>query len=236
MGGICSQDMNYAVDVRNQHDFGHNNFVSLILSFWHGNAELNQFRRPHIYRSPWRSNIFPEGSPRTLRHYFDFKGKDLPQDLMEHTQSLRVPGDETMRQVPSLESIFQCTLVAVLTATIRTGKYGLGLIVIQNGPYLQIISIVEKSSAANDGKLKPGDVLIKIGHATILGWTLRQLRQLLHNIPIGTTLQIRVYRDLVEVPQDWQSAVELIPEVKLPVITDYDEDGIGSSTDDDAGL
>ncbi|KAM9012482.1 PDZ domain-containing protein 9 isoform 4-T5 [Ara ararauna] len=180
MGGICSQDMNYAVDVRNQHDFGHNNFVSLILSFWHGNAELNQFRRPHIYRSPWRSNIFPEGSPRTLRHYFDFKGKDLPQDLMEHTQSLRVPGDETMR-----------------------------------------------------------DVLIKIGHATILGWTLRQLRQLLHNIPIGTTLQIRVYRDLVEVPQDWQSAVELIPEVKLPVMsvdTDYDEDGIGSSTDDDAGL
>lgn len=64
-----------------------------------------------------------------------------------------------------------------------------------------------------------GDVLIKIGHATILGWTLRQLRQLVHNIPIGTTLQIRVYRDFIEVPQDWQSAVELIPEVKLPVVS-----------------
>ncbi|XP_065540376.1 PDZ domain-containing protein 9 isoform X2 [Lathamus discolor] len=193
-----------------------------------------------LFTSPWSSNILPKGSPRTLRHYFGFEGKDLPQDLMEHTQSLQEPGDETMRQVPSLESIFQCTLVAVLKATIRMGKHGLGLIVIQNGPYLQITSIVEKSSAANDGKLKPGDVLIKIGHATILGWTLQQLRQLLHNIPIGTTLQIRVYRDFVAVPQDWQSAIELIPEVKLPVVsvdTDYDEDGIGSSTDDDdAGL
>uniref|UniRef100_A0A672TT79 PDZ domain containing 9 n=1 Tax=Strigops habroptila TaxID=2489341 RepID=A0A672TT79_STRHB len=124
-------------------------------------------------------------------------------------------------QMPSLESLFQYTLVAVLKATIKMSKQGLGLIVIQNGPYLQITSIVEKSSAANNGKLKPGDVLIKIGYATVLGWTLRQLRQLLHNIPIGTTLQIRVYRDFVEVPQDWQSAVELIPEVKLPVVSNF---------------
>uniref|UniRef100_A0A8C0HN56 PDZ domain containing 9 n=1 Tax=Buteo japonicus TaxID=224669 RepID=A0A8C0HN56_9AVES len=101
------------------------------------------------------------------------------------------------------------------------GEQGLGLIIIQNGPYLQITSLVEKSSAANNGKLKPGDVLIKIGHANVLGWTLRELRQLLHNIPIGTTLQIRVYRDFVEVPQHWQSAVELIPEVKLPVMTNF---------------
>lgn len=64
-----------------------------------------------------------------------------------------------------------------------------------------------------------GDVLIKIGYADVLGWTLRELRQLLHNIPVGTTLQIRVYRDFVEVPQCWQSAVELIPEAKLPVMT-----------------
>jgi len=64
-----------------------------------------------------------------------------------------------------------------------------------------------------------GDVLIKIGHADVLGWTLRELRQLLHKIPIGTALQIRVYRDFVEVPQHWQSAVKLIPEVKFPVMT-----------------
>ncbi|NXW00726.1 PDZD9 protein, partial [Fregetta grallaria] len=119
---------------------------------------------------------------------------------------------------------------------------GLGLIIIQNGPYLQITSLVEKSSAANDGKLKPGDVLIKIGHANVLGWTLRELRQLLHNIPVGTTLQIRVYRDFVEVPQHWQSAVELIPEAKLPVMTAdtsedaEDEDDTRSSSDDDVDL
>lgn len=64
-----------------------------------------------------------------------------------------------------------------------------------------------------------GDVPINIGHTNILGWTLQELRQLLHNIPIGTTLQIRVCRDFAEVPQHWQSAVELISEVKLPVMT-----------------
>ncbi|KAM6114096.1 PDZ domain-containing protein 9 [Pterocles gutturalis] len=121
-------------------------------------------------------------------------------------------------------------------------EQGLGLIIIQNGPYLQITGLVEKSSAANDGKLKPGDVLIQIGHATILGWTLRELKQLLHNVPVGTALQIRVYRDFIEVPQHWQSAVELIPEVKLPVMTadtgeDAEDEGdTGSSSDDDVDL
>ncbi|KFQ71216.1 PDZ domain-containing protein 9, partial [Phaethon lepturus] len=136
----------------------------------------------------------------------------------------------------------QHTLIAALKANIRMSEQGLGLIIIQNGPYLQITSLVEKSSAANDGKLKPGDVLIKIGHANVLGWTLRELEQLLRNIPIGTTLQIRVYRDFVEVPQHWQSAVELIPEVKLPVMTAdtsedaEDEDNTGSSSDGDDNL
>ncbi|NXF44431.1 PDZD9 protein, partial [Oceanites oceanicus] len=136
----------------------------------------------------------------------------------------------------------QHPLIAALKANIRMSEQGLGLIIIQNGPYLQITSLVEKSSAANDGKLKPGDVLIKIGHANILGWTLRELRQLLHNIPVGTTLQIRVYRDFVEVPQHWQSAVDLIPEAKLPVMTAdtsedaEDEDDTRSSSDDDVDL
>ncbi|XP_009320069.1 PREDICTED: PDZ domain-containing protein 9 [Pygoscelis adeliae] len=138
---------------------------------------------------------------------------------MEHTQPSPVVGDETKRQLPALENVSQHTLIATLKANIRMNEQGLGLIIIQNGPYLQIISLVEKSSAANDGKLKPGDVLIKIGYADVLGWTLRELRQLLHNIPVGTTVQIRVYRDFVEVPQCWQSAVELIPEAKLPVMT-----------------
>ncbi|XP_009574166.1 PREDICTED: PDZ domain-containing protein 9 [Fulmarus glacialis] len=161
---------------------------------------------------------------------------------MERTRSSPVVGDETKRQLPAPENISQHRLIAALKANIRMSEQGLGLIIIQNGPYLQITSLVEKSSAANDGKLKPGDVLIKVGHAKVLGWTLRELRQLLHNIPVGTTLQIRVYRGFVEVPQHWQNAVELIPEAKLPVMTAdtsedaEDEDDTGSSSNDDVDL
>ncbi|XP_013032501.3 PDZ domain-containing protein 9 [Anser cygnoides] len=151
---------------------------------------------------------------------------------MEHNQSWATG------QLPALESITQHRRTTVLKANIRTGKQGLGLIIIQNGPYLQIICLVEKSSAAKDGKLKPGDVLIKIGHADVLGCTLQELGKLLLNIPVGTTLQIRVYRDFIEVPQHWQSAVELIPEVKLPVMTadtseDTEDEDTGTSSDDD---
>nr|XP_038043045.1 PDZ domain-containing protein 9 isoform X2 [Anas platyrhynchos] len=86
-----------------------------------------------------------------------------------------------------------------------------------------------------------GDVLIKIGHADVLGCTLQELRKILRNIPVGTTLQIRVYRNFIEVPQHWQSAVELIPEVKLPVMTedtseDTEDEDIGTSSDDDTDL
>ncbi|XP_068555749.1 PDZ domain-containing protein 9 [Anas acuta] len=144
-------------------------------------------------------------------------------------------------QSPALGNITQHRRSTELRANIRTGKQGLGLIIIQNGPYLQIMCLVEKSSAAKDGKLKPGDVLIKIGHADVLGCTLQELRKILRNIPVGTTLQIRVYRNFIEVPQHWQSAVELIPEVKLPVMTedtseDTEEEDIGTSSDDDTDL
>ncbi|XP_075624039.1 PDZ domain-containing protein 9 [Balearica regulorum gibbericeps] len=161
---------------------------------------------------------------------------------MEQAKSSPAVGDETKRQLPALENVSQRTVLAALKATIRMSEQGLGLIVIQNGPYLQITSLVKKSSAANDGKLKPGDVLIKIGHANVCGWTLRELGQLLHNIPVGTTLQIRVYRDFVEVPQHWQSVVELIPEVKLPMMTEdtsedaEDEDDIESISNDDGDM
>ncbi|XP_010001615.1 PREDICTED: PDZ domain-containing protein 9 [Chaetura pelagica] len=165
----------------------------------------------------------------------------LPLDSMEHAQHLPAAGDETKGQLPALENVSQHTLIAALKANIRMSEQGLGLIIIQNGPYLQITSLVEKSSAANDGKLKPGDVLIKIGHANVLGWTLQDLSQLLHSIPIGNTLQIRVYRDFLEIPQHWQSALELIPEVKFPEMAadtgeDEDEEDTRSSSDDDVDL
>ncbi|XP_056190751.1 PDZ domain-containing protein 9 isoform X1 [Falco biarmicus] len=196
--------------------------------------------RLFLHRPSWTSSTFPRGLPRThLFRGFGSVEKALPLDSMEHTESSPMAEDEPKRQLPALEDVSQHTRIATLKANIRMGEQGLGLIIIQNGPYLQIASLVEKSSAANDGKLKPGDVLTKIGHANILGWTLQELGQLLHNVPIGTTLQIRVYRDFIEIPQHWQSAVELIPEVKLPVMTAdtsedaEDEDDTGSSSDDD---
>ncbi|XP_025062781.1 PDZ domain-containing protein 9 [Alligator sinensis] len=142
---------------------------------------------------------------------------------------------------PALEKISEHTLSTTLKTNIRMGEQGLGLIIIQNGPYLQITSLVEKCSAASNGRLKPGDILIKIGHANVLGWTLRELRQLLYNIPVGTSLQIKVYRDFVEVPEHWQSAVELIPEVKLPSNTDTsskssEEKEVWSSSDDEVDI
>ncbi|KAM9372600.1 PDZ domain-containing protein 9 [Phaethornis superciliosus] len=158
---------------------------------------------------------------------------------MEHTQSLPEAGIETKGQLPAMENISQHVLIAALKANIRVTEQGLGLIIIQNGPYLQITSLVEKSPAAKDGKLKPGDVLKTIGHACVLGWTLPELNQLMCSIPMGTVLQIRVYRDFVKVPQHWQNALQFIPEVKLPVMTadpsedDEDEDDAGSSSGDD---
>ncbi|XP_060117022.1 PDZ domain-containing protein 9 [Heteronotia binoei] len=57
-----------------------------------------------------------------------------------------------------------------------------------------------------------GDVLLKIGHANVLGWTLRELRQLLQGTPIGTVLQIQVYRDFLALPSRWACVMDRIPE------------------------
>lgn len=56
-------------------------------------------------------------------------------------------------QLPALENVCQHILIAALKANIRMSEQGLDLIIIQNGPYLHITSLVEKSFAANNGKL-----------------------------------------------------------------------------------
>ncbi|KAM3826799.1 PDZ domain-containing protein 9 [Vipera latastei] len=103
------------------------------------------------------------------------------------------------------------TLSTTIKTNIQMDEDGLGIILIQNGPYLQVSGVVEKSAAAKDGKLQAGDILLKIGHANVLGWTLRELRQLLHTVPIGTVLQIQVYRDFIKIPSRWQTALVNIP-------------------------
>uniref|UniRef100_A0A8C0XK80 PDZ domain-containing protein 9 n=1 Tax=Castor canadensis TaxID=51338 RepID=A0A8C0XK80_CASCN len=38
---------------------------------------------------------------------------------------------------------------------LTVGSLGLGLIIIQHGPYLQITHLIKKGAAAKDGKLRP---------------------------------------------------------------------------------
>ncbi|XP_060222904.1 PDZ domain-containing protein 9 isoform X1 [Meriones unguiculatus] len=100
---------------------------------------------------------------------------------------------------------------------LTVGSLGLGLIIIQNGPYLQISHLINKGAAASDGTLQPGDVLFSVGHANVLGYTLREFLKLLQNITIGTVLQIKVYRNFIDIPQEWQDVYDLLPETKFPV-------------------
>ncbi|XP_006892760.1 PREDICTED: PDZ domain-containing protein 9 [Elephantulus edwardii] len=103
------------------------------------------------------------------------------------------------------------------TTKLTVGNHGLGLIIIQHGPYLQIIHLVKKGAAASDGKLQPGDVLISVGCANVLGYTLREFLKVLQRIPIGSVLQIKVYQDFIAIPQEWQDIHDKIPETKFPV-------------------
>uniref|UniRef100_A0A8C5K0N2 PDZ domain containing 9 n=1 Tax=Jaculus jaculus TaxID=51337 RepID=A0A8C5K0N2_JACJA len=123
---------------------------------------------------------------------------------------------------------------------LTVGSLGLGLIVIQNGPYLQISHLIKKGAAANDGKLQPGDVLISVGHASVLGYTLREFLKLLQKITVGTVLQVKVYRDFIDIPQEWQEIRDLIPEIKFPVVptpkkTEQGKDEPSTSSDDNEG-
>ncbi|XP_006508214.1 PDZ domain-containing protein 9 isoform X2 [Mus musculus] len=109
------------------------------------------------------------------------------------------------------------SLNKVIQTKLTVGNLGLGLVVIQNGPYLQISHLINKGAAASDGILQPGDVLISVGHANVLGYTLREFLKLLQNITIGTVLQIKAYRGFLEIPQEWQDVYDLIPETKFPI-------------------
>ncbi|XP_065780546.1 PDZ domain-containing protein 9 isoform X1 [Muntiacus reevesi] len=130
-------------------------------------------------------------------------------------------------------------LSKTLQTKLTVGSLGLGLIIIQHGPYLQITHLITKGAAARDGTLQPGDVLISVGYANVLGYTLREFLKLLQHITIGTILQIKVYRDFIDIPQEWKEIYDLIPETKFPIIrttkkTEEAKDGSVTSSDDEA--
>uniref|UniRef100_A0A673UE59 PDZ domain containing 9 n=1 Tax=Suricata suricatta TaxID=37032 RepID=A0A673UE59_SURSU len=88
-------------------------------------------------------------------------------------------------------------------------------------------------------KGRKGDVLISVGHANVLGYTLREFLKLLQHITIGTVLQIKIYRDFIDIPQEWQEIHDLIPETKFPVTRTTEkteqaaEDSLTSSDDNE---
>nr|XP_020820977.1 PDZ domain-containing protein 9 isoform X3 [Phascolarctos cinereus] len=93
---------------------------------------------------------------------------------------------------------------------------------------------------SKDMTIARGDVLISVGHSNVLGYTLREFLQLLHHIPIGAILQIRVYRDFIDIPPEWQNIDDLIPETKPAVVIahtsrkyEQEEDTSSSSSEDD---
>lgn len=50
------------------------------------------------------------------------------------------------------------TLSTTIKTNIQMDEEGLGIILIQTGPYLQLSGLVEKGAAARDGKLQVGEV------------------------------------------------------------------------------
>uniref|UniRef100_H3AGT8 PDZ domain containing 9 n=1 Tax=Latimeria chalumnae TaxID=7897 RepID=H3AGT8_LATCH len=114
------------------------------------------------------------------------------------------------KQVTVLQKESEHNLSTTLKVKIQKGTEGFGLVIIQHGPFLQIVSLIEKGPADRTGKLKPGDILLKTGHVNVLGYKLRELRQLLNKIPIGAELQIMVYRDYIDIPEEWAKGLYFV--------------------------
>ncbi|XP_038677090.1 PDZ domain-containing protein 9-like isoform X2 [Scyliorhinus canicula] len=99
-----------------------------------------------------------------------------------------------------------------LKTFITKDDHGLGLVLIEHGSFLQILRIVGDSSGDNKraANLKPGDILVKVGTKNVLGHNLRELRHLVGEIPKGTQLQLTVYRNYKDLPDNWDAQAETI--------------------------
>ncbi|XP_064414730.1 PDZ domain-containing protein 9 [Latimeria chalumnae] len=123
--------------------------------------------------------------------------------------SAEKPNSSQSESTSVLQKESEHNLSTTLKVKIQKGTEGFGLVIIQHGPFLQIVSLIEKGPADRTGKLKPGDILLKTGHVNVLGYKLRELRQLLNKIPIGAELQIMVYRDYIDIPEEWAKDLSL---------------------------
>ncbi|XP_078096678.1 PDZ domain-containing protein 9-like isoform X2 [Mustelus asterias] len=99
-----------------------------------------------------------------------------------------------------------------LRTFITKDVHGLGLVLIKHGSFLQILRIIGDSSGDSNkaANLKPGDILVKIGNKNVLGYSLREMRHLVGGIPMGTELQLTVYRNYKDLPDNWKMQTESI--------------------------
>lgn len=93
-------------------------------------------------------------------HFADQETEDSP--LRAPATPAMLLSDEGLKHISlSLSEKQVSPKVHNLSITQRTelpvGSLGLGLIVIQHGPYLQITHLLKKGAAASDGTLQPGD-------------------------------------------------------------------------------
>ncbi|XP_075056658.1 PDZ domain-containing protein 9-like isoform X2 [Mixophyes fleayi] len=95
--------------------------------------------------------------------------------------------------------------ITTVKANLQMEKTGLGMSIIQNGAFLQILNILKDGVVAKNGQLLAGDVLFKIGYDDVLGCSLREVKQILNVVPIGSHLQVLVYRGLIDIPSDWDN-------------------------------
>ncbi|XP_041134317.1 PDZ domain-containing protein 9-like [Polyodon spathula] len=79
------------------------------------------------------------------------------------------------------------------------------MVIVEHGLLLQIVSLIDKGPAATNGRLKPGDVLLKVGPVNVMGYQLRELQRLLHGLPAWSNLQVAVYRDYINIPAVWKN-------------------------------
>ena len=76
--------------------------------------------------------------------------------------------------------------------------HGFGFTIIganeKNKDFLQIKHIVPDGAAAQDGRLRQGDVLVFVNEQCVLGYTHQDVVEIFKSIPIGNWIQLSVYR------------------------------------------
>ncbi|XP_069761592.1 PDZ domain-containing protein 9-like isoform X2 [Narcine bancroftii] len=90
-----------------------------------------------------------------------------------------------------------------------------------------------QESKGHATSFKLGDILVKIGKTNVLGYNLRELRQLVRKIPTGTQLQIIVYRNYKEISDHWRAAARALSTQSVQLSSEEGEFSLSSSSTDD---